>query len=80
MARWFCLCLIFILLLIDGIKMDELTDTNELFQRHIGAARDNRHRIQQRKTPHIQNQQQPVVPPDLQARWMELLNKKIKTM
>jgi hypothetical protein len=79
MARWFFLYLIFVLFLINDIRMNILTDSNELFQRHIGAARENRYRAQQRKSSHIQNQQQSLVSADLlRTRWIELYNKQNK--
>ena len=85
MARWFCLYLIFFLVLCYNIEMIILTDQYDLFKRHLGSARENRYRARQRTSNHnpqqTLQQQQPSLPsPDfLRDRWMKLYHEKNQT-
>ena len=83
MARWFSFSLIFFLFLVNDINTMILTGQHALLRRHIGSARENRYRAQQRITHpqnHIQQrQQQSLMSPELlRARWIELYSKQNK--
>lgn len=79
MARCFCICLILFIFLVSNIKMMILPDQHHLLKRHIGLARENRYRAQQRIANQQQIQQYPHLSPDaLRNRWTELYKEKTK--
>lgn len=79
MGRWIYVCLIFLIFLFYHVNMMIFTDQYDLIKRHLGSARENRYRAQQR-TGHNPSKQHTSLSPELiRARWLELYNEQNQT-
>ena len=78
MARWwfFFFCLLLVSCLVDSINTMAIADERLVLARHIGSARENRFRAQQRP---VNSLAQPPSADSLRARWTQLFNEKKTT-